>query len=124
MVAVPVLHALLCAIMLLLHSWALDPADGAPKAFVWGPALVALAFVLTIVVLIGMMGRQSTDDVREWWSRLGAWLGIYATAWMVLAVCAVYGPRLVQLAMDSHPWSSMTFGGGWLGTVPYSFWGG
>ena len=65
---------------------------GAWKAFVWGPPLVSGAFVLTIVVVIGMMGRQSTDGVREWWSRLGAWLGIYATAWMVIAVAAVYGP--------------------------------
>ena len=44
-----------------------------------------------------MMGRQSTEGVREWWSRLGAWLGIYGAAWMVIAVAAVYGPQLVQL---------------------------
>jgi hypothetical protein len=116
-VAVPVLHALLCAVMLLLHGWAATPAEGAWRAFVWGPPLVALAFVSTMVVLIGIMGRQSTEGVREWWSRLGAWLGIYATAWMVVAVSAVYGPRWVQMAIDSHPWTSLTAGGGWLGTV-------
>ena len=49
--------------------------------------------------MIGMMGRQSTDGVREWWSRLGAWLGIYAAAWMVIAVAAVYGPQWVHLAI-------------------------
>ena len=64
-----------------------------------------------------MMGRQSTDGVREWWSRLGAWLGIYATAWMVIAVAAVYGPQWVDLAIASHPWTSVTAGGGWIGTV-------
>ena len=63
--------------MLLLHQWAQAP-DGALRAFVWGPALVTLAFVQTIVILIGMMSRQSTDAVREWWSRLGAWLAIDA----------------------------------------------
>jgi hypothetical protein len=115
--AVPVLHALLCAVMLLLHGWAANTADGAWRAFVWAPPLVALAFVATIVVLIGMMGRQSTDEVREWWSRLGAWLGIYATAWMVIAVSAVYGPRWVHTAIESHPWTSLTAGGGWVGTV-------
>jgi hypothetical protein len=116
-VAVPVLHALLCAVMLLLHGWASRPADGAWRAFVWGPPLISLSFVLTIVVLIGMMGRQSIDDVREWWSRLGAWLGIYATAWMVIAVAAVYGPQWVQLAIDRHPWTSLSVSGGWLGAV-------
>ncbi len=114
---VPVLHALLSAIMLLLHGWAADPAAGALKAFVWGPPLVSVAFVFTIVILIGMMGRESTDGVREWWSRLGAWLGIYATAWMVIAVSAVYGPALVEWAISAHPWTSLTAGGGWLGTV-------
>ena len=73
-VAVPVLHALLAAIALLMQDWAIDPVKGAWKAFVWGPPLVALAFVLSIVVLIGMMSRESSDGVREWWSRLGAWL--------------------------------------------------
>jgi hypothetical protein len=116
-VAVPVLHALLSAVMVLLHGWAADAARGAARAFVWAPPLVALAFVVTIVVLIGMMGRESTDEVREWWSRLGAWLGIYATAWMVIAVSAVYGPGWVQTAIDSHPWKSLTVGGGWVGTV-------
>ena len=116
-VAVPVLHALLCAVMLLLHGWADMAAGGAWRAFVWGPPLVALSFVLTIIILIGMMGRQSIDDVREWWSRLGAWLGIYATAWMVIAVAAVYGPRWVDLVIESHPWTALTAGGGWLGAV-------
>jgi hypothetical protein len=117
-VAIPVLHGLLCAVMLLLHSWAAEPSGaGAWKAFTWGPPLVTLSFVQTIVVLIAMMGRDSIDDVREWWSRLGAWLGIYAVAWMVITVSAVYGPLLVAYALSSNPLTMLTAGGGWLGTV-------
>jgi hypothetical protein len=116
-VAAAALHALLCGIMLLLRYWAEAPGDGAWKAFVWGPPLVAFAFVLSIVVLIGMMGRQSTDEAREWWSRLGAWIDIYATAWMIIALSAVYGPALVRWAAHSHPWKAVTAGGGWVGTV-------
>ncbi len=118
-VAVPVLHALLCAVMLLLHELASPAhrADGAWHAFVWAPPLVALAFVFTVVILIGMMGRQSTDEVREWWSRLAAWLGIYATAWMLIAISAVYGPKAVALAVNSYSQSSLVAGLGWLGTV-------
>jgi hypothetical protein len=117
LVSVPVLHALLCGVMLLLRTWSEDPAVGAWKAFVWAPPLVAGAFVIAIVVLIGMMGRESTEEVREWWSRLAAWLGIYATAWMVIMVSAVYGPLFVQWAIDNHPWKSVTISGGWVGTV-------
>ena len=65
-VCVAVLHALLSAIMLLLRGW----RDGqVTHAFVVAPPLVLFAFSVTVVVLIGMMGRQSTESVREWWSR-------------------------------------------------------
>jgi hypothetical protein len=122
-VAVPVLHALLCGVMLLLHHWAQQPG-GTLKAFVWAPPLVTLAFVQTIVILIGMMGRQSTDAVREWWSRLGAWLAIYALGWMVVTLSTVYGPWAIDLAVSSHPWTSMTVGSGWLATIVAGLFGG
>lgn len=117
LVAVSTLHAMLCVLMLLLRQWSDDPSTGAWRAFVWAPPLVAVAFFTSIVVLIGMMGRQSTDDVREWWSRLGAWLGIYATAWMVIAVSAVYGPQWVDWALTNYQGTSLTALAGWAATV-------
>jgi len=116
-VAVPVLHALLCVIMMVLHRWARTPDTGLWHAFVWGPPFVLYAFSVTIVMLIGMMGRQSSEGAREWWSRLGAWLGIYGVAWMVIAVSAVYGPQFVHWVIREHPWTSISAAGGWVGTV-------
>jgi len=110
------MHAMLSAVMVLLHHWAVDPAANTVKVFVFAPAFVALAFVQSVVVLIGMIGRQSTDAVREWWSRLGAWLGIYATAWMVVAMSAVYGPRILEWVFSGRYATSLT-AGGWLATV-------
>jgi hypothetical protein len=117
--AVLVLHALLCAIMLLLHGWAQgpDPDKGAWLAFVWAPAIVLYAFALSIILLIGMMGRESTEAVREWWSRLGAWLSIYGFAWMLIAVTAVYGPMLAAFILDSGTWKGSSVVGGWLVTT-------
>ena len=114
--AVPVLHALFAAIVLVFQR--IQLLEGSKWiAFVWGPPLVALSFVLAIVVLIGMLGRDSTDGVREWWSRLGAWLAIYATGWMVLAVSAVYGPRWVEWAFASAAGVKVTGLAGWIATV-------
>ena len=124
LVAVPVLHALLAAVMVILHEWAQRTSGGALLAFVWGPPMVSLSFVVTIVVLIGMMSRQSTDGVREWWSRLGAWLGIYATAWMVIAIAALYGPGLLEWAFTIHPMKSLAASGGWIATVAGGLFGG
>jgi hypothetical protein len=115
-VAVPTLHALLAAIVLIFQEFHAY-VGGEWMAFVWGPALVAMAFVTSIVVLIGMLGRDSTDGVREWWSRLGAWLAIYATAWMIIAMSAVYGPPLVDWLISHATWATLSGVAGWVATV-------
>jgi patatin-like phospholipase len=117
-VAVPTLHAMLAAIALVFQWFNKTyPVGGAWMAFVWGPAFVSLAFVLSIVVLIGIQGRDSSEGVREWWSRLGAWLAIYAVAWMVIAIAAVYGPLWLSSLILNATWQTMTGLGGWVGTV-------
>ena len=114
LVVVPVLHALLAAIVLIFQQF--PQVGGEWMAFVWGPVLVAMAFVLSIVVLIGMLGRDSTDGVREWWSRLGAWLAIYATTWMVISVSAVRA-QVVAWAFEYANWKTFTGLAGWVATV-------
>lgn len=102
--AVATLYALLCAIMLVLHrhqkQWA---DDGIWFAFTCGPALVLFAFSLAVVMLMGMMGRQSSEATREWWSRLGAWINIYGLSWMLVTVTAVYGPKLAAYVLMKAP---------------------
>ena len=63
-----------------------------------------------------MWPRDSTEAVREWWSRLGAWLSIYGFAWLVLAVAAVYGPLWAAMLLDSETWRESAVGG-WIVTT-------
>jgi hypothetical protein len=116
-VCVLVLHALLTAIMWLHAKWTVDSVVGLHRAFVFTPALVLFAFSLTIVMLIGMLGRRSTEGLREWWSRLGAWLAIYGTVWMIVALTAVFGPDGARWLFNIHP--SVSFGAvaTWIATV-------
>ena len=65
------------------------------------------------MTLIGIVGRQSTEGAREWWSRLGAWLGIYGAAWMIICVASVYGPFLFDKLLS---WK-YSLGTGWIGTT-------
>jgi hypothetical protein len=115
--AVVALHAMLCGVLLLMHGWAnpaIGPAEhGQWQAMVWGPAMVLYAFSLAIVVLLGMMGRQTTEGVREWWARLGAWFLIYGAAWMVVMVSAVYGPLWMAMLFDSGDWKGWSAVGSW-----------
>ncbi len=108
-----VLHALFCALALLLQYWARQGDAGAWNAFAWAPAAVIGAFSLTIVVLMGMVGRQSREDAREWWSRLGAWLCIYGVAWAIVSLSSIYGPYLVMVIAG---WK-YTAGAGWIGST-------
>lgn len=96
-----VLYLELCGILLLMLGWRLDDPQSAPwLALLWGPPLVLFAFSVAVVTLIGMLGRSALEGTREWWSRLGAWLLIYGAAWMIVALAAVYGPRVVGALLD------------------------
>jgi hypothetical protein len=114
--AMLVLHALLSAIMLLLHQWLRIGVGGKWMAYVWTPSMVLYAFSLTIVMLIGILGRQSSEGVREWWSRFGAWLAIYGFAWMIINLAASYGPQWSAILLNANTWNGVTIGG-WVGTV-------
>ncbi|MDD5410276.1 MAG: patatin-like phospholipase family protein [Methylobacter sp.] len=118
--AMVVLHALLSVIMLLLSIWKPDMAELAGKAgqwyaFVWIPPLILFAFSLTVVMLIGILGRQSSEDVYEWWGRFAAWLAIYGFGWMVIVVVAVYGPLWSAMLCYGDYWQELSTG--WIGTT-------
>ena len=113
--AVIILHACLSAIMLLLHGWASLGAEGEWYAYIWTPAMVLFSFSLAIVMLLGILGRQVSEGIREWWSRFGAWLGIYGLAWMVINVAAVYGPMWAAYLLSGLLWAGL--GVGWIGTT-------
>jgi hypothetical protein len=89
------------ALILVLQRWVshAQPSQagqvlgsGFESAFVFGPALVIVVLSLTVYILIGMLGRASDRQPREWWSRFGALLSITGTAWLMLSVAAVYSP--------------------------------
>ncbi|MBM4207208.1 MAG: hypothetical protein FJ190_04010 [Gammaproteobacteria bacterium] len=105
----------LSAVMRIFYSWH-DLADvGNWRAFVWGPTMVLFVFSMAIVVLIGMLGNQSNEHVREWRSRFAAWLAIYGFSWMVIVVATVYGPLWCAWIFDNASWK--TLGTSWIGTT-------
>jgi hypothetical protein len=83
-------------------------------AIVLGPPLLVLSFVTAGVVQIGLLGLLFADDRREWVSRLGAWLLIYALSWFALFACAIYGPLLV---FKVGAWASATLSLTWIAST-------
>ncbi|RXH54240.1 patatin-like phospholipase family protein [Granulicella sibirica] len=123
-----VLYLVLCAILFLFLNLISKPDLLAMDsfAFVFGPALVLTAFTLSVVLYIGLSGRVSNEPQREWWTRYGAWLTIFATVGLGLSAAAVLGPELILwLAKKSggqtYDWKSILTG---LGSVITTIGGG
>ena len=62
---------------------------------VWNGSAIILIFMLTAFVHTGLTGRVFLEALREWWSRLGAWMLIYALTWIGLFGMAVYAPPVL-----------------------------
>jgi hypothetical protein len=114
-----VFYLAVCAILSLFLYWrGLGVGHYNSYAFVFGPALVLCAFILSVVIFIGLSGRNSSEAQREWWTRFGAWLMIYAALGLALAGVAIFGPeitrRVLGTAHSSIKWGSILT---WAGTV-------
>lgn len=95
-------------------------ADWAPALVaVLGPAVVCACFGLIVIVGLGLAGREMDDKIREWWSRLGAWLGIVCLGFAGVAGLVVLGPALLDwLLPKTWAWASKTgLAVTWLGAL-------
>ncbi len=118
-----ILYLLLCVIILIarfLYSNT-SPAEADWHCQVILPALVLFAFSVGVVIMIGMIGNASSEGAREWWSRMGAWLAIYALAWTTLSAFSAYAPWAVVSLGAILSWSGFS---GFLSTTLAGLWAG
>jgi hypothetical protein len=124
LLCVLVFYLEICAILWLFIKWSADQSRYDWYAFVLGPPLVLAACTISVIVFIGLTGRNSNESIREWWTRFGTWLGVYGFGYLLLTGFAVFGPswtlRLLHTP-TTHPalisgikWASVV---SWIGTV-------
>jgi len=111
------LYMLLCAIMFLFRRWSLELYRFDWYAFIFGPTLVLAVLALSLVLFIGFCGRNSREWIREWWTRFGAWLGIYGVFYLAATMSAVLGPLWVLSLLGFSPNIGAGTVAGWIGTV-------
>ncbi len=92
-------------------------SEGMVHFAVFGPPGLLSILGLLAILLIGLMGIDFPDSGREWFSRFGAWLGIYACFWLALFGAAIYGPYAVAYGVEH--WQTITAGLsiGWVATT-------
>lgn len=88
-----------------------------------GTPLILKIFSLVVVAHIGFMRRDFTNQIREWWSRLGGWVIIVALVWLALFAIAVYAAPLLVWASNwaygaGGIWFASTVSGVLLGAGP------
>jgi hypothetical protein len=87
----------------------------------FGPAVMLIIFGVVISLYLGLEGRYLQDERREWWSRLGAWLGLVAATWAAIATISYFAPygvavATIQASTLTLGWGAVTGLGAWLGS--------
>lgn len=82
---------------LLVNAWEAESLPGKWHAAAWGAPLFIVAFLLAGALHIGLAKFSLTNEVQEWWGRLGGWLMLWAIFWSALFALAIYAPLGVTL---------------------------
>lgn len=91
---------------------------GIGLAAVLGPAMMVLKYIFMLILALGLAGRRMFDNVREWWSRVGAWLMIYSMAILALCGISLFGPIVFDWIGDRlSVWVQGGVVTGWLATL-------
>jgi hypothetical protein len=115
--AMTVVYLGFCVVRWMFGLWGTEP-HFAWIAYVVGPPLVLFAMSLPIIAIIGLIGTDSEDWRREWWTRFGSWIGIWGVGFMLLSLTSVFGPLLTLKVFDQSwgtiQWSTIL---GWVATI-------
>ncbi len=79
----------------------------------FGPPALLCIISFALVLHIGLVSRGFSEDIREWWGRLGGWSTLVLIAWALGFAVVIYAPALVEWGSE---WSA-AIGLGWLTTT-------
>jgi hypothetical protein len=100
-ISTAVFYLEICAVTWMFRTWG---GDEAWYALVFGPSLILTCTTVAVVIFIGLTGRSSYESTREWWTRLGSWLGIYGAGYLLIATSAVLGPYWILALFSVQYW--------------------
>lgn len=84
------------------------------RAVTLGPPLMMACVSVGVMLFLGLMGRSYDDDIREWWSRVTAWLLIAAVTWLGLFGVSLYLPPVMRWAAAAGTAKLAAAGIGWV----------
>jgi predicted acylesterase/phospholipase RssA len=114
----PLAGALLGVLCYAYSRFAVDVVNAHPLAGFWlvtgfGSAALVAIFCVSLVLHIGLVSRGFSEDVREWWARLGGWATLATLLWVSGFALVIYAPPVVGMLGD---WIA-ALGVGWIGST-------
>jgi hypothetical protein len=109
----PLSGALLGALCYAYSRFAVDVVSAHPLAGFWlvtgfGSAALVVIFCLVLVLHIGLVSRGFSEDIREWWGRLGGWATLATLLWVSGFALVIYAPPWLHgWAIGSQRWASV-----------------
>jgi hypothetical protein len=88
----------------------IDSLRGSWLVAIFGPSLMTVHVGLTVIALLGLGGRLLSDEQREWWSRLGAWMSLAILGWSTFCILAFFMPLWIQLTVKAVTAVGITWG--------------
>ncbi|MBL8526896.1 MAG: patatin-like phospholipase family protein, partial [Burkholderiales bacterium] len=85
-----------------------------------GTVVVMKLLAIALTLHVGLVGRQYSEDVREWWSRLGGSAIAVGVGWLLLFLISVYVvPPMVSLRSkwDEGGWATTSAVVTWLAST-------
>jgi hypothetical protein len=106
----------LLATLIMAWLWSYRPSHGWELALVIGPPLALGGPVMTLLVVVGLLGRSFSDARREWLSRFAAWMGLYALTWLFFVGFSLFSHAAV-IGLSGYVKTKTGILIGWAGTT-------
>jgi hypothetical protein len=87
----------------------------------FGPVLLMVVLGITIMGFLGLSGTLLSEEQREWWSRLGAWLALATFGWLGICVICFFMPLWIAMAGVKIAAAGIAWGGITAAGVKFAF---
>jgi len=101
---------------LMAWLWSYLPRYGWELALTIGPPLALLGPLITMLAVVGLLGRAFSDARREWLSRFAAWVGLYGLIWIAFVGFSLFSQPVITF-LGPYVKTKMVALLGWVGTT-------
>jgi hypothetical protein len=103
-------------LMMLWFCWVIDKFGMNTQRGLWmagafGPVMLMVVLGVTIMGFLGLSGTLLSEEQREWWSRLGAWLALATFGWLAVCVVCFFMPLWIAMAGVKIAAAGVAWGG-------------